>query len=141
MRALLDTHVLLWALADPQRLDKRARAAIEDSATDVLFSAASIWEIAVKSRLGRADFPVIPEEIARTAIDTGFTELPICSNAAALVAQLPLLHRDPFDRVLVAQAILEHAMLFTADERLPPYSELVRQVAPRSADRIWSRRA
>src|SRR6266404_4466494 len=126
MRVLLDTHVLMWALAEPRRLDGETRATIESRDIEVLFSAASIWEIAIKAGLGRSDFEFDPAEIARSALDTGFTELPVRSEAAAFVAQLPLLHRDPFDRVLVAQAILEPAILFTADVQLAPYSELVR---------------
>jgi PIN domain nuclease of toxin-antitoxin system len=131
MRVLLDTHVLLWALAEPRRLDGEARAVIESTDAEVLFSAASIWEIAIKSGLGRSDFAFDPSEIARAALDTGFTELAVRSNAAALVAQLPLLHRDPFDRVLVAQAIVEPATLYTADQQLVPYSDLVRRIGSR----------
>ena len=129
MRVLLDTHVLLWALAQPHRLDAETRATIESGATEVLFSAASIWEIAIKAGLGRADFAVKPAEIARTAVDIGFVELVIRQDAAALVADLPLYHRDPFDRVLIAQAIVEPATLYTADDRLARYSELVRRIA------------
>ena len=128
MRVLLDTHVLLWALAQPHRLDAETRATIESDATEVLFSAASIWEIAIKAGLGRADFAVKPAEIARTAVYIGCVELVIRSDAAALVAELPLYHRDPFDRVLVAQAIVEPATLYTADDRLARYSELVRRI-------------
>jgi PIN domain nuclease of toxin-antitoxin system len=128
MRILLDTHILIWALAEPMRLDDDARATIAGRADEVLFSAASIWEIAIKKRLGRVDFPFVPAEIARSAIASGYVELALHSTAAALVAELPLLHRDPFDRVLVAQAIAEPAFLYTADPRLAPYSELVRQV-------------
>jgi PIN domain nuclease of toxin-antitoxin system len=128
MRVLLDTHVLLWALAEPRRLDAETRATIESGDTEMLFSAASIWEIAIKSSLGRAGFAFDPEEIARAALETGFIELAVRWNAAALVGQLPPLHRDPFDRVLVAQAIVEPATLYTADPQLLPYSELVRRV-------------
>jgi PIN domain nuclease of toxin-antitoxin system len=128
MRVLLDTHILLWALAAPRRLDRETRATIESSDTEVLFSAASIWEIAIKSGLGRSDFAFDAEEIAQAALDTGFTEVALRAKAAALVARLPLLHRDPFDRVLVAQAIVEPATLYTADQRLVPYSDLVRRV-------------
>jgi PIN domain nuclease of toxin-antitoxin system len=128
MRVLLDTHVLLWALAQPSRLDPETRATIESGATDVLFSAASIWEIAIKTQFGRADFGVKSAEIARAAVDTGFIELAVHSNAAALVAELPPLHRDPFDRILVAQAIAEPATLYTADAHLLPYSDLVRHI-------------
>ena len=128
MRVLLDTHILLWALAEPRRLDRETRATIESSDTEVLFSAASIWEIAIKSGLGRSDFAFDAEEIAQAALDTGFTEIAVRAKAAALVARLPLLHRDPFDRVLVAQAIVEPATLYTADQQLVPYSDLVRHV-------------
>jgi PIN domain nuclease of toxin-antitoxin system len=96
----------------------------------VLFSAASIWEIAIKSRLGRADFAFVPGEIARAALGSGFIELPIGSTAAALVAELPLLHRDPFDRLLVAQAMSEPAVFYTADRNLPAYSELIHRIQP-----------
>jgi len=128
MRVLLDTHILLWALAEPRRLDRETRATIESSDTEVLFSAASIWEIAIKSGLGRSDFAFDAEEIAQAALDTGFTEVAVRAKAAALFARLPLLHRDPFDRVLVAQAIVEPATLYTADQQLVPYSDLVRHV-------------
>src|SRR5438309_8718226 len=124
MRVLLDTHVLLWALAEPHRLDGETRAIIEGDASEVLFSVASIWEIAIKAGLGRADFAVKPAEIAGTAVDIGFVELVIRSDAAALVAELPPYHRDPFDRILVAQTMVEPAMLYTADDRLMRYLEL-----------------
>lgn len=125
MRLLLDTHVLLWALDAPARLDGMTRDLLEDAANDVLFSAASIWEIAIKARLGRADFTVRPEQVAREARLTGFIELRVSAEAAARVADLPLYHRDPFDRLLVAQAMAEPARLYTADPLLTPYSELV----------------
>jgi PIN domain nuclease of toxin-antitoxin system len=104
------------------------RATIESGDTEVLFSAVSIWEIAIKAGLGRSDFALDPAEIARAALDTGFAELAVRSNATALVGRLPLLHRDPFDRVLVAQAIVEPATLYTTDQQLVPYSDLVRRI-------------
>jgi PIN domain nuclease of toxin-antitoxin system len=125
MNLLLDTHILLWALDEPSRLKPDMRALLEDSGNEVFFSAASIWEIAVKARLGRVDFPVGPEDIIRAARDVGFTELPVRADAAARVATLPLHHHDPFDRLLVAQALDEPMRLYTADTLLPPYSELV----------------
>jgi PIN domain nuclease of toxin-antitoxin system len=131
VRILLDTHVLLWALAEPDRLDQNTRAAIRSVENDVLFSAVSIWEIAIKAGLRRADFVVDPIGVLREALDAGLTELVLASSVAALVAELPHLHRDPFDRMLVAQAIAEPAFLYTADPRLAPYSELVRQIAIR----------
>jgi len=131
MHVLLDTHVLLWALAEPRRLDGETRSTIESGETEVLFSVASIWEIAIKAGLGRAGLAFDPAEIARAALDTGFTELALRTNAAALVGQLPLLRRDPFDRVLVARAIVEPATLYTADQQLVPYSDLVRRIGAR----------
>jgi PIN domain nuclease of toxin-antitoxin system len=97
----------------------------------VLFIAASLWEIAINAGFGRRDFTFDPAEIAQAALDAGFTELVVRSNAAALVARLPLLHRDLFDRVLVAQAIVEPATLYTADPKLVPYSDLVKCIGVR----------
>lgn len=125
MRLLLDTHVLLWALAEPERLDGDTRAVLEDAGNDVLFSAASLWEIAIKAGLGRPDFTVEPDVVLHAARATGFVELPVRAQATVLVARLPPYHRDPFDRLLIAQAMAEAVQLYTADPLLPPYSELV----------------
>jgi PIN domain nuclease of toxin-antitoxin system len=107
---------------------QETRAAIESAANEALFGAASIWEIAIKSQLGRMDCAVAPHEVARAARDTGFIELAIRGDAAAHVVKLPPIHRDPFDRMLIAQAIVEPALLYTVDRRLPAYSELVKQI-------------
>jgi len=128
VRLLLDTHVLLWALIEPDRLSDEVRTRLEDRGNVVLFSAASIWETSIKAALGRADFKVAPSEIVVAALEAGFEELPVRSAAALVVATLPHHHRDPFDRLLVAQAITEPARLYTADAALAPYSELVVQV-------------
>ena len=120
MRILLDTHILLWALVEPQRLDEDTGAEIRSAANEVLFSTASIWEIAIKAGLRREDFIVDPAEIVREVLDAGLIELVLRSTAAILVAELRLLHRDPFDRVLIAQAIAEPAFLYTPDQRLTP---------------------
>ena len=125
---LLDTHVLLWALGEPDKLDPSTRALLADANNTVLFSVASIWEIAIKASLKRADFGVHPTEVVTEALKVGFAEMPIRLEAVALVADLPLHHRDPFDRLLVAQAMSEPARLLTADPRLRAYSELVRVV-------------
>lgn len=93
-----------------------------------MFSAVSIWEIAIKSALRRNDFQVAPDEILAAAIESGFTELPVRSAAAVQVAKLPVHHRDPFDRLLIAQAITEPATLYTADSQLEIYSELVHRI-------------
>jgi PIN domain nuclease of toxin-antitoxin system len=125
VRILLDTHVLLWSLIEPDRLAESFRQALENPDDEILFSAASIWEISIKSGLGRADFKVAPAEIFNAALETGFVELPVRSAAALRVASLPHHHRDPFDRLLVAQALTEPAVLYTADASLTAYSDLV----------------
>lgn len=125
MRLLLDTHVLIWALSEPARLSAETRSMLENSGNEVFFSAASIWEIAIKARLGRADFNQGSGDVARSALATGFVELPVLSDAAKRVETLPLHHRDPFDRLLVAQAMAGPLQLITADSLLTPYSELV----------------
>src|SRR5512134_1633775 len=125
MRLLVDTHVLLWAAAHPERLPESFRERLESPENEVLFSAASIWELAIKMQIGRIALEVTPEDIARTAVDRGFDELPVTSAHAAGVRRLPLHHRDPFDRLLVAQAIHEPARLLTVDRMLRLYSDLV----------------
>lgn len=125
MRLLLDTHILLWALIEPTKLSAKTRAVLEDRENEVLFSAASIWEMTIKAALGRADFRVSPQTIVDEALATGFVELPVRSAAALKVATLAPHHRDPFDRLLVAQAMTEPAALYTADAQLEAYSELV----------------
>ncbi len=129
MRILIDTHILLWVLSTPERLREADRTTILDPTNEILFSAVSIWEIAIKAAQRRPDFQARPEVIADEARDIGFIELPIYSSVAARVADLPLLHRDPFDRLLIAQAIAEPATLYTVDARLSGYSDLVRRIS------------
>ena len=131
MRILLDTNVLLWAVGRSRSLDRKTIDALSDGANDVFFSAVSIWEIAIKFALRRADFDAAPQDILQGALAIGFVELSITSTIAATVGRLPLIHRDPFDRLLVAQAIAEPAVLYTADARLPAYSELVHHLHAR----------
>lgn len=125
MRLLLDTHVLLWALIDRARLGESTLERLSDPENVVMFSTASIWEISIKAALHRAEFGVPPNRIFKEAVETGFQELTVRSSAALHVADLPHHHRDPFDRLLVAQAIDEPATLLTADAKLTVYSELV----------------
>jgi PIN domain nuclease of toxin-antitoxin system len=125
VKILLDTHVLIWALGEPAKLSENARLAIEEPLNEILFSAASIWEIALKKRAGRLNFAFAPSQIAKAAKESGFTQLPVFADAAALVEELPLHHRDPFDHLLIAQAMCEPARLFTVDPLLTRYSELV----------------
>jgi PIN domain nuclease of toxin-antitoxin system len=121
MRLLLDTHPLLWALGAPSRLPQRARTLIDDA--EVYVSAASIWEIGIKAGLGklRAD----PHEVLAALQSAGFIELPVTGTHAALVADLPPVHRDPFDRLLVAQAHAEPMHLLTNDAVLAGYGNIV----------------
>ncbi|MEP6967165.1 MAG: type II toxin-antitoxin system VapC family toxin [Pseudomonadota bacterium] len=128
MRVLLDTHILLWALIEPGKLNAQMRGLLENRDHEILFSVASVWEMAIKAALGRADFNVSPQAVVETAYSTGFVELPVRSAAALRVATLPPHHRDPFDRLLVAQAMTEPATLYTADAQLEAYSELVVRV-------------
>ncbi|MCP1246949.1 MULTISPECIES: type II toxin-antitoxin system VapC family toxin [Acetobacter] len=121
MRLLLDTHLLLWAAGEPDRLSARARTLMEDPGNDLVFSAASLWEITIKTGLGRADFQVDPHLLRRGLIENGYEELPITSQHALAVGQLPDVHRDPFDRILVAQATVEGVLLLTHDPLVKAY--------------------
>ena len=125
MRLLLDTQILLWAIGASRRLPAEVHAVLQDARNQVHFSAASIWEIAIKQGRGRKDFDFGSEQIAAAALASQFVELPVRWQAAAAVAQLPMHHRDPFDRILVAQAMTEPLVLYTADHRLGLYSDLV----------------
>ena len=128
MKLLLDTQLLLWAAGQPEKLSAGARALLEAADNELLFSAASIWEITIKSSLGREDFHVEPRVLRRGLLDNGYLELPITSQHAVGVDSLPGLHRDPFDRLLVAQAQSEGIMLITADAQVAQYPGPVRKV-------------
>jgi PIN domain nuclease of toxin-antitoxin system len=118
---LLDTHLLLWALAAPAKLPAAARKQIE--AAEVFVSAASIWEISIKSALGKLEAD--PQEVLAAISPAGFVLLPITGEHAAKVRELPSLHKDPFDRMLVAQASVEPMILLTNDEALRKYGTIV----------------
>jgi PIN domain nuclease of toxin-antitoxin system len=122
---LLDTHYLLWALRTPETLPGHIAETIADPAVTVCFSAASIWEIAIKAALGKDMFRLDPNDVLRISKETGFSELAITSDVAARVAVLAQYHKDPFDRLLVAQAMTLPARLLTADAALGRYSDLV----------------
>ena len=125
MRILLDTNYLLRAVGQPERLSASIRDPREDPANVILFSAVNIWEIAIKDALRRDDFIAKPDEVGRAAHDAGFIALPVSIEDAASIVTLPLHHRDPFDRLLVAQALNQPARLLTCDPMLARYSELV----------------
>ena len=128
MRLLLDTHVLLWAAGTPQRLSSEIAAQLGDQENTLLFSAASIWEICIKCSLSRSDFRIDAGILKRGLIDNGYLETPITSRHLIISGFLPPIHKDPFDRVLIAQAIEEEALLLTVDEVVGQYPGPIRQI-------------
>ena len=125
MRLLLDTHVFLWCAKDDRRLTKRARALLS-GATEIYVSSASIWEAAIKVKLGKLDANV--DALVAAIAGSGFLELPVTAKHAAAVCRLPDVHNDPFDRLLIAQAMCEPLRFLTADVALGRYSDLVELV-------------
>ena len=128
MKLLLDTQILIWAADFSQRLSAAALALLNDPRDELLFSAVSIWEITIKNMLGRDDFRVDPRVLRRRLLDNGYTELPVTSQHAVTIDSLPPIHGDPFDRLLLAQAISEGIILLTADAQLARYPGPVRLV-------------
>jgi len=128
MKLLLDTHVLLWAAGRVARLSVEARALIEDPANHLVFSAISILEIAIKFSLGRADFRTEPAIFRNGLLSNGYEELPMTGSHAIAVASLPPIHKDPFDRILVAQAKFEGMTLLTSDPLVAQYPVALRLV-------------
>lgn len=128
MRVLLDTHILLWAAVQSYRLPAEARALLEQPSTDVIYSPVSLWEIAVKRALNRPDFSVDPRILRRELLDHGYAELPVTSEHALAVEGMPTLHKDPFDRLLIAQSIAEGVILLTADTIVARYPGPIRKV-------------
>jgi PIN domain nuclease of toxin-antitoxin system len=129
MKQLLDTHLLLWAAGSPDRLPAAARQLLEDPFNELLFSAASLWEIVIKRGLGRSDFQVDARVLRRGLPDNGYQELVFNSEHTVSIYSLPpIIHKDPFDRILVAQATVEGITLLTADSLVAKYPGPVRQV-------------
>ena len=128
MKLLLDTHVLLWAAGVPERFSSDVRALLEAKDANPVFSAASLWEVAIKSGLGRADFNVDPRLLRRGLLENGYVELPVTGAHAVAVDLLPPIHKDPFDRLLVAQAQVEGLTLLTADEVVARYPGPIRAI-------------
>lgn len=125
MLLLLDTHLLLWAAYEPEKLSAEARDRIGDESNDLLFSAASIWEVSIKSALAKSAFSVNPRILRRGLVENGYRELPITSAHAIAVGDLPPIHQDPFDRILIAQARTEGLELLTVDAKVIAYGEPV----------------
>lgn len=128
MNVLLDSHLLLWDAYEPRLVPPVARELIEDDANRLWFSAASIWEIGIKASIGRDDFTVDARILRRGLVENGYVELPISSAHAVEAAALPPIHRDPFDRMLVAQARAEGFALLTSDARVAEYGAPARLV-------------
>ena len=121
MKILLDTHVLLWVAGDTKQLSAHAKKLLEDPQNQLYFSTASLWEISIKNKLGRPDFKVDLPVLRRNLIDYGFEEVAINSAHTLAVETLPNIHKDPFDRMLVAQTIVEGITLMTADSAVAEY--------------------
>jgi PIN domain nuclease of toxin-antitoxin system len=122
MKVLLDTHLILWAASDNPALPDAARTILEDTSITPYFSVASMWEIVIKQALGREDFQVDARVLRRNLLDAGYEELSIEANHVFGVAGLPQIHRDPFDRILIAQSIAEGIVLLTHDEQIRKYT-------------------
>ena len=126
-RLLPDTQMLLWAAGDPGRLSHSAADMLEDGSNQVYFSLVSLWETSIKFSLGRSDFTMPPRILRDSLLRFGFLELPIMSEHVIAVSQFPNIHRDPFDRLLVAQAKVEGLMLMTTDKKMAQYGPHVKR--------------
>ena len=128
MRLLLDTRVLLWTIVESRRLSAAARALIGEPDNELTFSSASLWEVAIKAGRGRDDFRIDVSSLRRSLFDNEYAELPMTGAHAVALRSLPAIHRDPFDRMLVAQAIVEGLTLVTSDPAVAKYSGPIRLV-------------
>jgi PIN domain nuclease of toxin-antitoxin system len=128
MKLLLDTHLLLWAAGTPEKMSVNALDLIEESQNELYFSPASLLEIAIKNSLGRPDFQVDVRILRRGLLDNGYSELPITSEHAVFISNLPPLYKDPFDRILIAQATVEGFTLLTVDAIVAQYPGSIRKV-------------
>jgi PIN domain nuclease of toxin-antitoxin system len=125
---LVDTHLLLWAALEPARLSPSASAVLEDREAGLMFSAVSIWEVAIKASKARLNFRVDPRLFRRALLENGYSELTVSSEHAVAVADLPALHRDPFDRIQIAQARVEGLVFLTSDSLLADYGSPIQLV-------------
>jgi PIN domain nuclease of toxin-antitoxin system len=128
MKLLLDTHLLLWAAGEPEKLSDEALRLIEAPDNELFFSAASLWEIAIKSSLGRTDLVAYARVLRRGLLDNGYNELPVISEHAVAIVGLPAIHKDPFDRILIAQAMIEGITLLTGDAIVAQYAGPIRKI-------------
>ncbi len=128
MKFLIDTQLVLWAAGTPGKISRKARKIMEDPENMLFFSAASLWEIAIKNSLGRADFNANPSLLRRGLLDNGWEELPVTGTHAIGIEYLPPIHKDPFDRILLAQAEAEGLILMTTDSTVVQYPVAARLV-------------
>lgn len=128
MRLLLDTHLLLWAAEASSRLSAEATLLIEDSENELFFSVASIWEVAIKARQARNGFGVDARLLRRNLLNNSYRELLVTGDHAIATSDLPLIYRDPFDRILVAQSVVEGITLLTSDPLVAQYPGPVQRV-------------
>ena len=126
MKLLLETHLLIWAADSVERIPPSALALMAEEENELLFSVVSIWEVAIKRGLNRPDFQLDPRQLRRGLIDNGYIELPIIGEHAVAIPQLPPIHKDPFDRMLIAQAMVEGVILITNDESMALYPSVMR---------------
>jgi PIN domain nuclease of toxin-antitoxin system len=128
MKLLLDTHIVLWAAGQPDRLPSTARGMLEDPQNELFFSVVSLWEVVIKRSLGRKDFQADARLLRRGLLEHGYRELDIKGEHAVALDGLPPIHKDPFDRLLVAQSMVEGILLLTADPAVAQYPGPVRKV-------------
>ena len=128
MKLLLDTHLLIWSAWTPRRISSAARSLISSTDNELIFSAASLWEIAIKQALEKDDFEVDARILRRGLLDNGYGELPVNGDHAVAIRALPLIHKDPFDRILIAQATIEGITLLTADPIVARYPGPIKKV-------------
>ena len=128
MNLLLDTHLLLWAASDPKKIPAKVRTLLLNPGNRLIFSAASLWEISIKRSLKRADFNVDPRRLWRMLQASGYQELNVTAEHTIAVNDLPPLHKDPFDRILVAQARVEGLLLLTSDKIVAKYGADVKKI-------------
>ena len=126
MKFLLDTHILIWAAIAPHKISSELTSLLSDPSNHLYFSSASIWEISIKESMGKKDFKVSTKKLHEGLVENGYKEIKVSALHAMEVIKLPFIHRDPFDRILVATAIWENMPLLTNDSTLSPYNSLVR---------------
>ena len=128
MKLLLDTHIVIWAIMDDPRLTNTAKALIDDNAGECFFSAASVWEVAVKNSIPRRFLGIHAGDFTKESLQMGLRNMDVTTEHAEIIETLPHFHDDPFDRMLIAQAMAEDCILVTHDDKLPQYGAFVRKV-------------